>query len=143
MMKQIRRIIFEQFYDKEDWENRRIAAFLYDLTSRNLPLTKIRRRRSTGKVGQHPSEAMQKVADTASSVDTTLWFNSPDDEDNKKVRDDIIATGQFTMCYNLLRYLDQLKKVNIPRKHRIHLNELEKQLLSDWEEFQDNPKYLV
>lgn len=141
MMKQIRRIIFEQFYDNDEWEKRRISAFLYDLTSRNLPLTKIRQKRATGGSGPQPSEELQKVADVSSDMDTTLWFNGPD-QDNK-VRDKIIATGQFTMCYNLLRYLEQLKKAHLPREQRRSLHELEKRLITDWEMFQKDPEWLV
>jgi hypothetical protein len=143
MMKQIRRLIFEQFYDNEAWKNRRITTLLGALSKKSLPLTTVRTKRATGHKGTEPSPAMQKIADEASQMDTTLWFNGKDIEGKINTRDKLIATGQFTMCYNLLRYLDQMKKVDIPKDHRIHLDELEKQLQSDWEKLQKDPLQFV
>ncbi|SOD94742.1 hypothetical protein [Spirosoma fluviale] len=142
MMKQIRRLIFDSFYENDKWKNRRVASFLNALTRKTLPLTNLRSEHETGHKGPTPSVKMQDCADAASQMDTTLWFNGTDFKDN--IRDQLIATGQFTMCYNLLRYLDQIENLNeIPQDYKKHLGTLKEQLKSDWETFQENPVQFV
>jgi hypothetical protein len=49
-----------------------------------------------------PSPALRAVADLAASMDTTLWFDVQHLKDKRP--EALLATGQFTTCYNLLRY---------------------------------------
>ena len=57
------------------------------------------------KASKHaPSAQMLAVAQRASTMETQLWY---DDDDQLK---DLVACGQFTTCYNLLEYVDRLRK---------------------------------
>jgi hypothetical protein len=56
----------------------------------------------------------------------------------------LIATGQFTMCWNLLEYIEKLKldRSNTNPQHQM-IMQLEKQLRQDWITFNANPKWMV
>jgi predicted acylesterase/phospholipase RssA len=145
MMKQIRRLTFEQFYDNPAWDFRRVTALIYELSSEVLPLTTARSEKSVGANSYMPSEAMQQMADRVNEMQTTLWFNGKDVTD--KVRDQLIATGQFTMCYNLLQYIDQVlapaNKLAITPAYQDALITLKTALLADWELLQQKPDEFV
>lgn len=49
-----------------------------------------------------PSGSLQAVAKLATEMDTTLWYD--ENHMNKNQPAALIAAGQFTTCYNLLRY---------------------------------------
>lgn len=70
---------------------------------------------------------------------TTLWY----DKTQPNRRDKIIATGQFTMCYNLMAYLADVKDVPMTPGHKAALEALKAQLVADWQLFQTNPLWLV
>jgi hypothetical protein len=72
-----------------------------------------------------------------------LWF-TPDELKKKDMLNCLIATGQFTTCWNLLEYLEKLKldDTNTNETHK-QLLQLEKQLRQDWTAFNTNPKWMA
>ncbi|MBX2875541.1 MAG: hypothetical protein KTR30_25715, partial [Saprospiraceae bacterium] len=90
------------------------------------------------------------VATDASRFGTTLWFTP---EDRKEATlDKLIATGQFTMCYNLIYYLNDIKHPDhqkasgyeaLSTEMKAQLDELHAQLMSDWKTFSEKPYFLV
>jgi hypothetical protein len=58
--------------------------------------------------------------------------------------DAIIACGQFNLCWNLLEYIDKIKRdpTNTNENHQLFVG-CEDQILSDWEKFQVNPFWMV
>jgi len=58
----------------------------------------------------------------------------------------LVATGQFTTCYNLLEYIDRLldKSTGTPYadKHQNRLLKLKAQMLEDYEHFKTDPFFL-
>ena len=56
----------------------------------------------------------------------------------------IIACGQFNMCWNLLEYIEKIRRnpINTNEKHHLILD-CEDQLLEDWRKFQTNPYWFV
>lgn len=78
--------------------------------------------------------ALQQVADIATKMATTLWFdgNQVKNESMKK----LITTGQATMCYNLILMAYQFGNTD---KDWIALKE---SLISDWKEFKKNPYFM-
>jgi hypothetical protein len=138
-MIQIRRLSYKLFYEHPEWENRRISVLIYELSTKGFPDTEKRLRK---KLSENlikiltPTEQLSVLAQQAREMDTTLWF----DENNMDKRDKIIATGQFTMCFNLLVYLLEIEEVN-PISDS--LQKLKKALIDDWIEFNKNPTWLV
>ncbi len=140
-MKRIRKLNFHMIWDDEAWENRRIMNAIYSLRAGE---TMTKERFDTGELDQSlwPSKKVQEVSRVAAGMDTTLWFEQKHRDNN--ALDALIACGQYTMCWNLLGYIAQLKRhnKNTNEKHAAFLR-CEPQLKADWEKFQENPYWLV
>ena len=87
------------------------------------------------KASKHPPSApMLAVAQRASTMETQLWY---DDDDQLK---DLVACGQFTICYNLLEYIDQLRAARGQEDLKAALYS---KLESDWETLKQDPFALI
>lgn len=77
---------------------------------------------------------LQAHADTATNMDTTLWF----DEDQQKngSLESLLITGQATMCFNLIRTAYRFGNTE---KSWIDLRET---LILHWEKFKNTPDWL-
>lgn len=138
-MIQLRRMSYQLFYSQKKWENRRITATIYELSTKEYPTTEKRFKGKLPKTWmqiEHPSEALMQTAQQAREMGTTLWF----DENNLDKRDKIIATGQFTMCFNLLVYLLEIEKVT---KLSLSLKTLKNDSIQDWKRFNENPMWMI
>ena len=140
-MRQIRRLTYQLFYGNRRWAHRRISTLIYELSTNDYPITEAR---NSGWSSQpQPSSAMKQVAETARSMPTTLWFDPA--QVKAQTRDKIIATGQFTTCYNLMKYIHEVENapVSMVPGYQTALDELKRQLEADWQAFQTNPLWLV
>ena len=92
--------------------------------------------------GLEPSEAMQRNSALAASMGTTLWF-TPEDK-AAGIPQAILAAGQYTMCYNLLDYIEKIKAdpVNLTAAHD-NIIALEPQLKAAWQRFKQDPQWMV
>jgi hypothetical protein len=91
-----------------------------------------------------PSEKVMQVADYAKQMNTILWFSKTDMRegiDNR--RDSVIASGQFTMCYNLLEYILQIEEKYPGVLKDESIQTLKKEILEDWKRFQTEPMFMV
>ena len=88
-----------------------------------------------------PGERLQKVADEAKSVGTTLWFDESDVKTEK--RDKVIAAGQFTMCYNLIKHICRLEVQDKKYTEDTALQKLKQSFLDDWALFQKAPLFMI
>jgi hypothetical protein len=151
-LKQVRRLIFEMFYDAECWENRRVPNFIYELSSYNAT-ARGNRLNSKGRLGWTPAgedkallleglEAIGPVAEEARAMGTTLWF-SEQEQQAGKLRT-LIATGQFTTCVNLLEYIISLERKKVPfdADGKKRLQDLKEQIVEDLETFKVDPYFL-
>jgi predicted acylesterase/phospholipase RssA len=139
-MIQIRRLSYKLFYEHPEWENRRVTVLIYELSTKGFPDTK--KRLEEKKLPDDlikmltPTEKLSTLAQQAREMGTTLWF----DENSMDKRDKIIATGQFTMCFNLLVYLFEIEQV---KPLSVSLKKLQQDLVNDWNEFNENPMWMV
>lgn len=145
-MTQIRRQQYGDIYDGEDGTPV-ISCMVYELASKNTETLdrrmngKRERARNSGNEylwGQLvdelvPSPAMIRVADSAASMPTTLWF----DESNARKLDDLLACGRFTMCFNLLVHLAETECYRRPLSQDEMI--LRYGLLAQWRGFLENP----
>jgi hypothetical protein len=151
-LKQVRRLIFEMFYDAECWENRRVPNFIYELSSYNAT-ARTNRLNSKSRLGWAPTEEdkallqeglelLSPVAEEARVMGTTLWFSEQEQQAGKLKT--LIATGQFTTCVNLLEYIISLerKKVAFDDQGKKRLDDLKKQIVEDLVAFKADPYFL-
>lgn len=143
-LKRIRQLLYNTFYGSPQWKNRGKGNHIYDLSFSN----DINRKNAKPPLPPQfdPSHDMQVVAQTAFNMGTTLWF---DKEASHQQHSEacIIACGQFTTCYNLLEYVGRLKASHsaVPTyepKYSARIDNLEKQLLSDYEHFKTDPFFM-
>ncbi|GAB3640817.1 patatin-like phospholipase family protein [Spirosoma arcticum] len=162
-LKRIRRADYTQLYEDPAWQFRRVANFIYDLSegdqpNREAPLNKDTDTKDTPKKETKPEKpdwrgpekirltplpALAALAEKARLMDTTLWF----DEAHQDHLDAVIATGQFTTCYNLIKYLFRLEQEEkgygrLTDDVKQSVQQLKTQLLTDWDRFQQDPLWL-
>ncbi|MDJ1478853.1 patatin-like phospholipase family protein [Cytophagaceae bacterium YF14B1] len=145
-LKRIRQILYERFYQAPVWKNRRKSNHIYDLAITNQSNRQRQINQSNYSTQEKniltPTQDIEKIAEDAFSMGTTLWF----DQESLPKRDKIIITGQFTTCYNLLKYIIGLKKTstyqNLSPEYRNRVDELYKKLLGDWDIFKQDPSFL-
>ena len=93
---------------------------------------------------------MSKVIAAANTMPTTLWFSEAEKESH--MLDNLIAAGQCTLCFNLRKYIDELKDKeykgeNIwaatPPAQQADIEQLRRVLEDYWKRFQEDPFWLL
>lgn len=150
-LKQTRRLIYEMFYNDPIWDNRRVPNFVYELSSYNKS-SRTLRFNTRGKLEWEATtedkkllldscEALNKIAEEARTMGTTLWFDKNDEEKEKLKK--IISTGQFTLCCNLIEYVISLERKGVKFDNDTgRLGILKGKLTEDFIRFKDNPYFL-
>ena len=156
-LKQIRRHYYNMVYRDPDLSGLFISNAIYDLSlvkqkaSADKDLVQVIGFDSLNDAEDTqipaPSAALKKVAEKARLVPTTLWFdlNNPD----QQLRETIIATGQFTTCYNLLKYLIRLEKISSAsptgevQPFGEDLRSLKNTMAADWKKFNEDPYFML
>lgn len=140
-LKQIRRLNYNLFYADESLNNRRISAFIYELTEDQFKHGKSDEKEKELEREQieEPSEKIFRSAKIATDMGTTLWFTK-EDRDIERMKN-LVSCGQYTGCYNLLKYCIDLKNKEDYEDPK-ELDELIKTFQGDWEKFRENPFWL-
>jgi predicted acylesterase/phospholipase RssA len=153
-MKQIRRREYRMVYDKESgWLTRLIMNAVYELTEKQTRYRNNKRENA----GRSPelrnvSPQLMEIAELAKSMGTTLWFTPDEINDEKKNKlDALIATGQFTACFNLLEYIEKTLKHPDHKQEwdayapelKAKIDELYNKMMKDWHDFNANPYWMV
>lgn len=138
-LKQIRRLYYNMIYADKDLGPITISNAIYDLsyakfaTKADSKLAKTINASATDlnatPTVETPTDLIKETAEKARTIPTTLWF----DQFQKDALSGIVATGQFTTCYNLLKYY--LKKPSLTDDEAA----LVKQLTQDWHNFNVDP----
>lgn len=142
-LKQIRRLHLDKTYRNPKASLRMISNFIYELGAVHRDRRVLENRKPENawwpqyEAQLKPSDLLEKTADAAREVSTTLWF----DPQNKSDLDAVTATGQFTTCYNLIRYLNRLELAE--KGLSPELTALREVLLFDWAKFQADPKWML
>lgn len=139
-LKRLRQMSYSSLFNDAAWKNRLVSSTIYELrpgerwqsmsNNRTLPDYLV------------PSEAIQQNSALAASMGTTLWFTP--EEKTAGVPQALMACGQYTICYNLLVYLEQIEQdpTNLTAAHA-SLIACKPQLLAAWQQFQRDPRYLL
>jgi len=130
-LKQVRRMYYNEVFSNPRYKDITIQNAIYDLS-------KVKFGDATpASGGLQPSPEMIQLAEQARMMGTTLWFDATNGSDRTK--EAIIATGQFTTCYNLLKYLGRQPTGGLTPD----LLQLKKDLEADWEAFLINARRLL
>lgn len=83
-----------------------------------------------------PSEDMIKIADLATKMETTLWYDAHHIDQGQPIA--VIVAGQFTTCYNLLRW--SLRFTD--EKNETVWSDFRQELISQYAKFKTDPYWL-
>ncbi len=159
-LKVVRRLNYYKLYNNNNFKYRRISNLIKELTEMDFNANVLRRQQDQAAAGKTPDfsifngtynevvgTAIKGVAESASSFGTTLWFT--DDDKLSDMLDQLIATGQFTMCYNLIEYLEKLiydkdsGYDGLDQQKKDNLQKLYSDCKEDWKQFKDDPMFMV
>ncbi len=141
-LKRTRYLLLREIFQVRTWTGRVLSNNIYDLSFSNN-----NNRISGGRIDPvHarylPRVEMQRVAQAAFRMPTVLWF----DKKNQAscIQAAVVATGQFSTCYNLLVYLDEISALpecagTDVQNRLIHIR---KQLEEAYRQFNRNSFYL-
>lgn len=138
-MKQVRRLIYDLIYTNSDFKFSRVSNLIDSLTKDSV----IKRfGNETYKNLRKPSDKLLQTAESACKMGTTLWFEDNRGENGKYKLRDLIASGEFTICFRLLENI-LTRYGTEPNTYPPAIQTLYKQLLKDWEAFNLNPRFLL
>ena len=139
-LKTIRQKVYATLYENDEWNNRKITNTIYELRKGE----KWASRSTNGTLPDYlkPSDAIQENSTKAANMGTTLWFTESDKENG--VPEALVAAGQYTICYNLLDYIEKIQedKDNLNENHQLIID-CKQQLQDAWAKFQDNPLWMI
>jgi len=140
-LKQIRRLNYDLLYKDDSLKNRRITTLIYELTKEQYQKGDSDEKEMDIKeeLINEPTELIYNAAKIACEMDTTLWFTEKDREVLRLKN--LVACGQFTACYNLLKYCMDLKKSEA-NFDEILLDQMIEIFQADWNKFIKDPYYL-
>jgi len=135
-MNQIKRLSFKRIYNDPEWSGRAITTAIYELEEKH----------KKDLLAASSSDRIKEVTQKAAEMKTSLWFEKDDLIGNENRLAALIACGQYTLCYNLLNYILQLKKIkgypDYPQETRTAIDEMESNLQKDWQQFNADPFWL-
>ncbi len=131
-LNQIRRLNYNLFFESERLKGRRIGAYIYQLCEDVNSMGPA----FDDKKPKPPTPLLKESARIAAEMPTTLWFDEKDRTVNRL--ENLVACGQFTICYNLLDYV-----LRLPDEARDEdLKLLEASLKKDWNNFLKDPYFM-
>lgn len=139
-MKAIRKFAYATVYEDKEWENRKITNTIYELRAGEK--WALRAKNGTLPDYLKPSVAIQENSAKAANMGTTLWFTDSDKEAG--VPEAIVAAGQYTICFNLLDYIENIQNNgdNLNENHQ-QIIACKQQLQDAWAKFQADPMWMT
>jgi hypothetical protein len=151
-MKQIRRQQYGRVYNEPGWETRLIMNGIYELSPEHTVYRNSKKDILLSQELRNVSTLLMATAEKAKSMGTTLWF-TPDELKGEKdnMLKTLIACGQFTVCFNLIEYIEKII-LNPKNKAaydaysnelKVEINTLHAKMLNDWKAFNADPYWMV
>ena len=139
-LKRMRQLNYGRIYDDERWKNRSITNLIYELRKDQSWVSMAK----NGTLQEYlvPSKKVQENSDKIANMGTTLWFT--DEDKANGMPQALLSAGQYTICYNLLVYIDKIMKNqdNLTPAHNTIIA-LRNDLMIAWKKFQDDPQWMV
>lgn len=149
-LKVVRRLNYNRLYGQDVYQFRRLSTLIKCLTRDNLVSGSKDKRKPGFFTGDYDTDigpAIQQVVEEAAAFGTTLWFTEQELLDD--VLKKLVATGQATMCYNMILYIEQLRNSKddqygqLDEQVRMKIDSLYTQCTSDWALFRQQPMTFV
>jgi predicted acylesterase/phospholipase RssA len=137
-LKVVRRLNYDRLYTDEKYKYRRISNLIKGLTEEDY-----NNRNYNAVIGPE----IKKIAEAAAAFGTTLWFTDQEKLDDTLKK--LVATGQFTLCYNMITYMDKLMLTTdngfnaLDERTRNSIQKLYEQCQADWAAFKKDPMFMV
>jgi len=149
-LKVVRRLNYNRLYENDVYQFRRISTLIKGLTRANWTAATVDQKNPKFFTGNYDADigpAIQLVVEEAAAFGTTLWFTEQQllDEVLKK----LVATGQVTMCYNMILYIEQLRNSKgdqynkLDEQVRAKIDGLYAQCTADWAVLRQQPMSFV
>jgi len=140
----------ERVYGVFSWRPRLIMNAAFDLADDEIEKRKKKYPYQSEEL-LHPGEEIVLATSKAVNMSTRLWFTPEDLEGNKNMPDTLIACGQYTICFNLIEYMEKyLKHKKYAAEYEAYGEETKKaieqlysELMEDWRKFKKNPYWMV
>lgn len=156
-LKVVRRLNYNALYEDHRYTYRRISNLVQELTRYDFE-SKRARAKSPGKPRNPDSPLnggyetvvgsnISAVVEDAAGFGTTLWFT--DYDQLHRMLDKLVATGQITMCYNMIEYLEKLifETSNgfdeLSASEQQSLKSLYWVCVEHWKEFKNDPMCMI
>ncbi len=149
-LKVVRRLNYNRLYEDDVYQFRRLSTLIKCLSRDNLVKATSDGKKPGFFSGDYDTDigpAIQGVVEQAAAFGTTLWFTEQQLLDD--VLKKLVATGQVTMCYNMILYIEQLKNSSgdqydkLDAQVRAKVDALYAQCTYDWVLFRQDPMHLV
>lgn len=149
-IKQMRWFSYERVYGDPTWKPRLIMNAAFELTQEEVE-KRNKKYEFLSKDIFAPGPEIIYTATVASTVSTKLWFTPEDLAGSKNKLNSLIACGQFTTCFNLLKYFEKFilnKRYQeeydaYSQETKLELDKLYTCLIEDWLKFKKNPYWMV
>jgi hypothetical protein len=147
-LKIVRRLNYNKLYENKDYHFRRISTLIRGLTEQDFVKYKASIPDNSGiTYDNFVGKNIADVVNEASGFGTTLWFTETELLDD--VLHKLVATGQMTMCLNMLIYLNKWIKDDEGFFGRLSLIDqaevkaLKEMCMEDWKKFREEPMWMV
>lgn len=158
-LKVVRRLNYNDLYEDQNYTYRRMSNLIKELAETNFVGKSKSNHQGDTPINQknnsilaHDYDALvgskiKAIAEEASCFGTTLWFT--DDDQLHDMLNKLVATGQFTMCYNMIDYLEQILFITdngfekLDSETQRELRELYTACQKDWDLFKSNPMFML
>jgi len=158
-LKIVRRQNYDQLYNNNIYAYKRASNLVQELTKadfneksqrneRNKTISE-NRRKNTILIGDYDTIVGDKIpliAEQAGHFGTTLWFT---DKDNiEGMLENLVCSGEFTMCYNILEYLEKILFEpgsgynELPNEIKLEIQKTYESCKQDWLEFRKQPNFM-
>ena len=131
-MKRIRAMGYKQLFQDQAYAAQRVSNLVYHLASTE-PFAAI----LEGHVAS-PTPALRRVADAAAGMPTALWF----EPDRPWQLPSLVAAGQATLCYNLLKQVVRVHG-DEPARYPADVHAYWVRLVAAWAGLQQDPYGLL
>lgn len=159
-LKVIRRHHYQILYTDEKYEFRRITSLIKELTEADYKAKNKGEALEGDAAEKQPTRSIllgsyeevvgphiAKLVEETSTFGTILWFT--EDEKLKDLLQKLVATGEVTMCYNMVDYLERLQFTRgngfakLPAQTRREVAALYDQCVADWNYLKSDPLALA
>ncbi|ARS39050.1 hypothetical protein CA265_04910 [Sphingobacteriaceae bacterium GW460-11-11-14-LB5] len=139
-LKIVRRLNYNTLYEDERYKFKRIDNRIKELTEADF------KKRQKGDYDTLIGKNIKKVAEEAATCGTSLWFTDTQVLDQTLRK--LIASGEFTMCFNMKIYLEKIMTdscsgyAEMDTTNKTLIDEVYAQCIADFDRFRKDPYFM-